>query len=370
LETLEFFYENFDFSRVNLLDRKVSIDSPKTVIYGPKHVGKSSLIYSFLQSLPAEKYLYIDFEDFRFSTISKESLSSFVEMNEITSLAFDNYDFSLDFQALLQIESKLDSFIIATSSVVDSSAKNDLNDLKGFDLIKLNALDFEEAILFDAKSQSVTTTFDKFIKNGNYPIYSSTNTLTHEIQNIIKLMANSTIHLQIMISLFRNTSKSISLFALFNDLKKEFKISKDSFYAIVETLRQQEIIYLIKNHKKPKAKQKVYIYNHALYNSVSKSKNFITALNNAIFLEIQKRYCEIYFLDGIDFYIPSKNYIVLSVAFFGNFQVPTISGVILNILKDYNIERVDIVTVSSGYEFFIDDIKCSVMPFYEWALQF
>ena len=64
MKTLESCYQ-LDFSKINFLERKVKINNPKTVIYGPPKTGKSYLIYDYLSNFETNDYLYINLSDFR-----------------------------------------------------------------------------------------------------------------------------------------------------------------------------------------------------------------------------------------------------------------------------------------------------------------
>ncbi|NQY94983.1 MAG: ATP-binding protein, partial [Campylobacteraceae bacterium] len=89
---------------------------------------------------------------------------------------------------------------------------------------------------------------------------------------------------------------------------------------------------------------------------------------NMVFLELQNKFKKIYYLDNIDFYIPKNNSIILSIPFFNDLILNTITKKVLNAILEYNISEITIVTISNTQVLFLEDLEVQILPFYEWAL--
>ncbi len=355
---LEKLYE-VNFEKLFPLQRKVQITYHYTIIKGAPKSGKSYLIFDYLKQYKNEQYLYIDLEDIRIdkNTVFYNLDKFLLEHKDIEVLALDNIT-TIPKEFFNQL-TKIKSLIIST--LYDISYKN-------FRTIFLQPLDFEEYILFDTKHTNTINTFNSFFKYGNFPEIIQFNESKQLIRNqeILKLIASNQTQFEILKLLIKSSGELKSIFQLFNTFKKSFKISKDIFYDSCKIFEESSIIYFCQKFEQPKAPKKVYSYNHALIDAATMDKKFNNLFSNMIFLELNKIYQEIYYLDNVDFYIKDTNSITLSIPFFIN-QINT-STKILPIIEQYNIKDITIVTVSMNNTVFIGDIECEVLPFYEWAV--
>ncbi len=354
MNILEQIYE-INFNKINFLERKVSILNPNTILVGSPKSGKTYLIYDYLSRFENEDYLYIDFDDYKndFKEI-EENLEIFIKKNNIKVLVLENYKFNLTLP-------KVTSTIITTKEI---------NVLKGFDKIFVKQLDFEEFLLFDTKHQSTLNSFNSFLKFGNSPDVLEYNEQKKSVRNyeICKLYCEDKTQLEILFIIIKFASEKKSLYQLFSSLKKEIKISKDKFYKTCEELEQNKLIYLCSKYQQLKAVKKVFVFNHALIDIVSYKKNFNNLFKNMVFLELEKRYLDIFYLDNIDFYMPKENHIVLAIPFFNDLISSTIVSKVIPMAEEYEIKHISIVTVSSEKTIFIGDIEAQIMPFYNWVL--
>ena len=356
IEVLNTLYE-FNISKINILQRKVSIDNNFTLLFGTPKCGKTYLIYDYLQQFENEEYLYIDINDIR---INKNeiflNLNSFINEKNISVLALDNFDFSFDISSL----ENLTSIVISTTNCEVLVPK--------FNKIHLLPLDFEEFILFDNKHQNTINSFNYFLKHGNLPEiiqYSDLNKLQRN-QEVLKLITTNEIEFEILKLIVKNSGEIKSILQLFTILKKNHKISKDFFYSTCKKFEINNIIYFCQKYKSTKSPKKIFCFNHSFIDAVNINKNFNNLFSNMVFLELKKFYQNIYYLDNIDFYIKEKNSIILTIPFFNNYI--SISKKILPILVEYNISSITIVTISTNDTIFIGDIEYEVIPFYEWSL--
>lgn len=355
MNILDQIYE-INFNKINFHERKITIYHKNTIIKGPPKSGKSYLIYDYLSQYKDEQYLYIDFADYKNDgkEISKY-LEDFIISNPIEVLVLENYKFDLE------VPSEIDSVIITTA--MDKT-------IDGFETIYVEGLDFEEYLLFDTKHQSSSNSFNSFLKFGNFPEiieYPESKKITRNYE-ISQLYCGELTQLQILFLLIKNAGEKKSIFQLFNSLKKEIKISKDRFYKTCEVFEQNRVVYFCEKYEQPKAVKKVYVHNHALLDIVSYKKNFNNLFKNMTYLELQKRYKNLYYLDNIDFYILDENEIVLAIPFFNNLISGTIISKLLPNIEAYNIMTVTIVTISTEQSIFIGEIEAQIVPFSSWAV--
>jgi len=355
MNILEQIYE-IDFNKINFHERKVKIDYKNTILKGPPKSGKSYLIYDYLSQYESKQYLYIDCADYKndLKEISK-NLKEFVFENNIEVLVLENYQFTFE------LPSKMESIIITTQmdEIVD-----------GFEIIYVENLDFEEYILFDIKHQTSSNSFNSFLKFGNYPEIIEYPEIKKTTRNyeICKLYSNDFTELQILFLLIKNAGEKKSIFQLFNTLKKEMKISKDRFYKICEKFEENKVIYFCEKFEQPKAVKKIFVHNHALLDIVSYKKNFNNLFKNMVYLELNKRYNNLYYLDNIDFYLAKNNEIVLAIPFFNNLISANIISKILPITDIYKISTITIVTISSDETIYIGEVEAQIVSFRRWAV--
>ena len=355
MNILEHIYE-INFTKINFFERKQSIKNKNTILIGPPKSGKSYLIYDYLSNYESEEYLYIDFEDCRnhFTSIKNE-LKSFVKQNPIEVLVLENYKFDLDLP-------KVTSTIITTYHKIPSNLD--------FDILKIAPLDFEEFLLFDTKHNSLANSFNSFLKYGSFPEILEFSDSKKHLRNfeVCKLYAQDKTYFEILFILIKSASQKKSVFQLFNTLKKDIKISKDKFYKVFEEFESNGIIHLCSKYNQPKAVKKIFIFNHALIDIVSYKKNFNNLFKNMVYLELNKRFNGVYYLDNIDFFLPSQNYLVLAIPFFNTLVSSTIISKLLPYIQEYKIKTITIVTVSSEQTIFIEELEATVVPFYNWVL--
>ena len=354
MKTLEACYE-LEFSKINFLERKIKITHPKTILQGPPKCGKSYLIYDYLCNFKNEEYLYIDLLDLKNEKEDVElNLKAFIEEHKIKVLVIENYAF--DFKL-----PKCDSIIITTSYS---------NSIVGFKKLFIQALDFEEYLLHDTKHQNITNSFNAFLKYGNLPEIISYDNVNKErrIQEVLRLYCKDTTQLDILLLLLSNIDEQKSIYQLFTTLKKKVKISKDKFYSVCKNYEENKIIFFVEKFNQKKAVKKLYCYNHSFLNAISHNKKFKNEFTNMVFLELNSRFEDIYYLDNIDFFIPRSGSLILSIPFFNDLILNAITKKLINAILEHDISEITIVTISNTKTFFLEDLEVQIVPFYEWAL--
>ncbi len=354
MTSLEFCHE-LEFSKLVFIERKVKINHPKTILYGAPKTGKSYLIYDYLSNFKKEEFLYIDFEDIRNdkNEIIKH-LEKYISKNKIKVLVLENYEYDFNLPPC-------DSIIITIKGT---------KELQGYEKLFVNALDFEEYLLHEKRNQNITHNFNNFLKYGNLPKTVNENSYNaiKELQNSLKLINPNTTSQEILNTLILNMDEKKSLNQLFLVLKSKIKISKDKFYEECKRFEDERIIYFLGKYKQEKAIKKIYCYNSAFFNAISHKKKFKNELTNTIFLELINKYKDIFYLDYIDFYIPSQNLAIVSIPFFNSTLMQNQLKKIKKQLEEFNIKELNIVTVSNSENLIYKNHEIYVIPFYEWAL--
>ena len=352
MKTLQNIYDN-KINFPTFFERKIKINSNNTILYGAKSSGKTFLIYDYLSSNEDKNYLYIDEDDFRFIPFSKNALEEFIQSNNIKILIIENYTNNIELP-------KVDSIILST--------RNSFT-IENFDLLEVLPLDFEEYILFDTKHQNTTNSFNSFLKYGNLPeiIEYREFKKQHRNQELLSLYETNSTSLEILKLLIKSSAEIKSPFWLYGILKKEIKISKDFFYNKIKEYEQNSIIFLCQKFNQPKAVKKIFCFNHALIDVVLYEKKFANIFANMIFLELYTKFDDIYYMDGVDFYIPTQNSIIISMPFFNKLLFSNISKKILKSIDGLDIQNITIVTISNYDTMHLNEIACNIMPFYEWA---
>ncbi len=352
MNILDFLYEQ-DFKKINFLDRKVSVNSPKTFIYGTNKSGKSYLIYDYLNRFSKKEVLYIDFNDERVNKEEiKKNLYSFIKSKNIKVLALDNFDFSFEIPNI--------------SNIVISSNKD--REIKNFKKIHLFPLDFEEFISFYKKYSHPQAMFNIYAKVGTYPknVLHSKDFLYQNIQEMLKISLTKEeflIFKQFAIS----QGKKKSLFQIFNEIKKENKISKDLFYKTVNDLKDRDFIFLVEKFNQPRAYKKIHLIDFTLKSAFSFQKDFMKMFENMIFLELIKRGYDLSYTDSIELLSSKNKSAFLAMPFLPLEIIKTKLNILKKEFKKLQIEKVYVITLEYEEEFINEDIKYEIKTFWNFA---
>ncbi len=354
MNILEQIYD-IDLPKINFFERKITIDNNYTILKGPPKSGKTYLIYDYLSNYEKGEYLYIDLYEYKNNEQEIcQFLEEFIKQKNIKALIIENYKF--DFKL-----PKVTSIVLSTNM--------DKN-LEGFLTLYVNNLDFEEYLLFDTKHQNLSQSFNYFLKYGNFPEIIEYPDIKKQQRNyeICSLYCMDPLKLDILFLYIRSMGEKKSVFQLFNQMKKTAKISKDRFYKTTDEFIENKVIFFIEKYKQEKAVKKLFLFNHALFDLVSYQKKFNSVFTNMIFLELHKRHNDIYYLDNIDFYIPDRSTIVLSIPFFNNLQIDNLKKSISAKIEKYGIKKIFIITISTEFNIKINDVDTDVITFYNWVL--
>jgi len=314
-----------------IFDRKTKLKFQNTHITGPKGIGKTFLVFNFLENFSG-KYRYIDFADYREKNF---------DFKDIDLVIYDNYDFSE------KIPENITTFVITQNPC----------EIEGFKKIDLKGLDFEEFFSFDS-SQSITHSFDKFLKTGNFPrsLFLEDYFKEEYLKEQFELMPYSK---EILRFYFAHIGEKFTLYQIYQILKKQMKISKDSLYKTTNELIKNRVIYEVNKFNSPKSPKKFYAYNFAFKNILTNRKNILLTFENIVFLEISTEK-EIYYKDSLSFYLPQKD-LGIMVMPFANEEVLEEK---LKKVKD--VKKVQVITISNEFEIKNRKFEVEVIPFWQW----
>lgn len=344
-----------EITKPPFFERKCHIPENSVIIQGPPRSGKTFLIYDYLQRFKKGSYLYIDLEDFRIdlAEVAKE-LHLFVATKKIDLLVIENMDPRLTLPSVRQI-------ILSTRKPLR---------INGFGQLRVWPLDFEEYISFDKKHQNIPLIFNNFLQNGTFAemIFVPECSKTKRLQEIMKLTLSDPLNLRIFKQFAINMGQKISAFQLFGQLKQEIKLSKDTFYASVDRLKEEGFVYFVQKHDQPRAAKKVYLVDFALKSAFTFKKEFPRMFENMVFLELLKKGKEVLYSDAIDFFLPEEPGAVLCMPFVNQELLLTKWDKIAKNLRALGLTSATIVTVGSDFVYQDRELLIQALPFYEWAL--
>ena len=345
---------NLSNKKANLVPRKYQITKSFTIIKGAAKTGKTSIIKQYLSSLPSSSYLYIDLNDLRIDPDTvKQELVGFCNDNKIHTLVIEGYNKSIPLPNVSQI-------ILSTEKHLE---------IDGFDNLHVYNLDFEEFLAFDSRYDSLENAFTHFLQTSSYPelYFAHQDNRQKQLQNILRLSLNP-LELQIMIHSAKLLGQKVSAFQMFERLKQQQKLSKDMFYKTFYGLMEKGYLYWIEKFEHSRATKKLYTLDFNIKNALTLQKDFSRLFETLVYLEMLKRGSEIYYADGIDFYMPKENRIVLTMPFSNEDvlfkKIESIEAFII----ENGVMHVEVVTMNAETKLGLPYAVVEMMPFIQWAI--
>ena len=334
------------------IPRKVNIDKNSLQLIGTTQSGKTTLIKQYLLTCKKSSYLYLDCSDLRVNIVALNNiLEEFCNKNSINILALDNYNKEINLPHIRQL-------IISAERAFENI---------GLNIVLLNPLDYEEFLAYEPKYDS--TALNHFLQLGGYPVMHNINSDERHLFLQRKLHTKlNDIELSILHIVTKNTSLKLSTFAIYERLKGERRISKDKLYQNINSLLKKRYIYELQKYAHEKATKKLYLCDIAIKNALTTQKHFARLFENLIFLEMIKRNFKLYYTDGIDFYLPHHNRIVLCMPFaVKDALFKKVESIEAFIVKNA-VLHVEVVTVGSEGTLQHPFVTVKMMPFSEWAI--
>ncbi len=348
---LEEFYRQ-DLHAGHFVERKTQIGTQSCQLNGIAQSGKTALLKHTLLSRKKSTYLYIDCNDVRIDNTGLNTfLGDFCSSNKIECVALDNYNPGILPPNVPQL-------------IISSELNHHFDDLEN---IRLYPLDYEEFLAYEHKYDS--TALNHFFQLGGFPgmhrIVSDDR--NRSLQKSLQFSLNE-IEFALMLLAAKMTTQKVSAYTLYERLKSERKISKDVLYKSMEQLTTKGYLHQLSKFDHPRATKKLYLCDIAIKNALSTQKHFGRLFENLIYLEMLKREFELFYEEGIDFYIPEQQRAVLCMPF-GNQEmlfkkIENIEAFIIT----HNISKVEVVTMSLESELSHPFTVVEMIPFAIWAL--
>lgn len=270
----------FEVSNVKLKQnfnpRRFGIHAQKVHIFGAPQSGKTSIALNFARGF--KNPLYMDLADLRNTDelIKQTLLKSAIE-KKVDLLILDN------------VPSDFNTPNVA--NIVTISQQNVAQNLQNQNLqsIEILPLNFEEFISFDSQNLNLNELFERFIKFGNLPFLLSLRDWQKLEAKQKMLIATLGQNMDIFLTLIRFQSSAVSIFQLYNILKKRGKMSKDRIYGVISEFCKRGIMRSVGHLDKPSAPKKVYFFDFSVKSAVSYERNFMASFENMVFCEILGR---------------------------------------------------------------------------------
>ena len=354
MELLEYFYDrNNDISRY--YQRKFSITkSKKTLVFGSPASGKSYLAFDYLMNFDLEETLYIDFKDpkFQFRDIMEEDIEGFMDSNNIDILVLDHYRHEY-FEELPKVK----ELIIISDEFYDYG--------KEFNYIEVPLLDYEEFFSFQ-KHNSEKQIFNLFLKQGTLlPLATQSIPKEQLFQQFIKSHFNESEQKLLNILAHFNGS-TVTTFQLYSYAKERYKISKDLIYKQIKDLTKRGVILFISDELNPSSK-KLLFFDFALAKYLTLTQKFPRQFDTMIALSLVKHNIKFKSF-GMSGYVTDNRELIIPAPFESEDSFWKKAHTRFSIYKKNSIKKVNIITVATQYEFYIEDIIFEALPFYEWVV--
>ncbi len=278
------------------------------------------------------------------------SINSYCNENGITIVALDNYHEALRLPKVKQL-------IVASDTPYDL----DLHPLQ------VRPLDYEEFLAYEPKFDS--TALNHFLQLGGYPAMHSVALDARHlyIQQMLKYALDD-MELDIIGVIAKNSTLKLSAFSIYERLKNLRRISKDKLYKTLAGLIAKGYLHELGKFGHAKATKKLYLCDIAVKNALSTQKHFGRLFENLVFLEMFKSGFELYYMEGIDFYLPRHRRIVLCMPFGAQDALFKKIEAIESFIIEHDILHVEVVTVSSEGRLNHPFVTVQMLPFSEWAI--
>jgi len=348
---LEEFYKT-DLHVDKFHDRKVYIDDQSYQINGITQSGKTKLLKHYLLSLKKSSYMYIDCNDVRIDIeMLNQHLSKFCTDNKIDVLALDNYKETIKFVNVSQL-------------LITSQTHLHVDILQS---LWLYPLDYEEFLAYEHKYDS--SALNHFFQLGGFPSMHKVHS-DERNRYIQKSLQNALCDMEFDILKFASKmlSQKVSAFTIYERLKSVRKISKDKLYKSYEILLNKKYIHNLQKYEHARATKKLYLCDISLKSALSVDKHFGRLFENMVFLELLKANVECYYDDGIEFYLPQHNQIILCMPFADERALFKKMEKIEAFLFTHSIEKVTAITMNKEGGISHPLSKIEMLPFDIWAI--
>ncbi|MDD2904805.1 MAG: ATP-binding protein [Sulfurimonas sp.] len=333
-------------------DRKMFLEDMSYQINGITKSGKSSLVKNYLLSLKKSSYLYIDCSDVRIELHELNTyLGDFCKKNKIDTLVLDNYIESIIFPNVSQL------MIVCEEHYPTNNLKT----------LRLYPLDYEEFLAFEYKYDS--SALNHFFQLGGLPSMQKVNADVRNIyvQKILQA-ALDVMEFDVLCFCTKMMAQKLSAFTIYERLKGSRKISKDKLYRVFEALLTKNYIHQLQKFHNPNATKKLYLCDIALKSALTIEKHFGRLFENMVFLELLKSDVECYYEDGIDFYLPQSEEIILCMPFADERSLFKKIEQIEAFIFSYQVKKITAITMNREGGISHPLSRVEMVPFDIWAI--
>lgn len=372
-----------------------------TVVSGVRRAGKSTLLLHFSDnfenfhfiSFDDERFLHFDSDDFNLLLIEfkKNNNSNVIILDEVQNI--NNWERFV--RRLYDEEYKI--FISGSNAKLLSSElathltgryfKKELYPFSFKEYLIFKGIDFK-IIDTDTISQ-VLLNFDYYLENGGFPEFVKYNDSEY-LQRIFEDIIYKDIIVRFNIRNVNNFKNLVTY--LFNNFTKEFSYnSLADILGVSSTTSVREYIshlcesYLVfEIHKfdfslkrQYLSNKKIYVIDNGLRNAVSfrLSPDKGKLLENLIFLELKRRFCEIYFYKTknnyeIDFLVKNESFQIIQVCYDISSQTTRNREIraIQSAMDELNINDSYLLTYNTRERLNYNNKLINIVPAWEWLL--
>ncbi|MDA7816874.1 ATP-binding protein [Sulfurimonas sp.] len=332
--------------------RKVFLDESSYQITGVSQSGKSKLVKNYLLTLKKSSYMYIDCSDIRIDIDElNTTLSEFCTTNRINTLVLDNYRPEIN--------------IVNVPQLITCSEIN--YELEYLEHLHLYPLDYEEFLAYEHKYDS--TALNHFFQLGGFPAMHKINSddRVNYIQKTLKYTLPE-MEFDILILCAKMMAQKISPFSIYERLKQNRKVSKDKLYKSYESLSEKGYIHHLAKLNHPKATKKSYVCDTSLRLALTTDRHFGRRFENMIYLELLKSGKESFYDDGIDFYLPESDEVILGMPFADERTLFKKIEAIEAFIFTYQVKKITGITMSMETKISHPFSEVNMIPFDIWAL--
>lgn len=350
-DLLEKFYRQ-DLHASGFVERKFTPPAHAFHLSGVTLSGKTILIKHYLLQKKKATYLYMDCADIRIDPEQFNThIQAFCNTHELATVVLDNYrpEFTVP---------KVPQVILISR---EASWSTDLPHYRLF------PLDFEEFLAFERKYDE--SALGDYLQLGGLPIMHKTPSEERNLllqQAFHRALGDTGFDLLQLAA--RLHTQKVSAFMLYERLKAERKISKDTLYRLFEQMTADGYLHSIGKFGYPKATKKLYLCDIALKTALVFQKHFGRLFENMVLTELVKHHEEIYYEEQIDFYLPASNRVILCMPF-GTKEIlfKKIEQAEAFIVT-HGVKRVEVVTMSTESALHHPFVDAEMLPFAPWAL--
>lgn len=332
--------------------RKTFLDERSYQITGITQSGKTHLVKHYLLSLKKSSYLYIDCADIRIdSTELNLHLADFCIKNKITTVVYDNYSPVYHFVDVKQI--------IICNEFYDENLP--------LLHIQLYPLDYEEFLAYEHKYDS--TALNHFFQLGGFAVMHKVHADDRImfVQKFLKYALDD-MEFDILVLCAKMMAQKISPYSLYERLKQTRKISKDKLYKSFEQIISKGYIHLLPKYNHQKAVKKVYLCDTSVRLALTTDKHFGRRFENMIYLELLKSKHKFFYEDGIDFYIPINDEIILGMPFTDERSLFKKIEAMEAFIFTHQVKKITAVTMNTEAKLNHPFSQVEMTPFDIWAL--